>query len=168
MESNKSKRVTKILLVLYLIFITWVILFKMSTDFQNIGTSRRINLKPFGASVIINGKIDLSEIYLNIAAFMPLGIYVSALKENWNFIQKAAPAFFVSLAFETAQYILAVGVTDITDLLGNTLGGVIGVAFYWFLSKILKDQTIKVINILAAAGTVCILALAGILLVFNW
>ena len=54
MESNKSKRVTKILLVLYLIFITWVILFKMSTDFQNIGTSRRINLKPFGASVIIN------------------------------------------------------------------------------------------------------------------
>ncbi len=144
MESNKSKRVTKILLVLYLIFITWVILFKMSTDFQNIGTSRRINLKPFGASVIINGKIDLSEIYLNIAAF------------------------FVSLAFETAQYILAVGVTDITDLLGNTLGGVIGVAFYWLLSKILKDHTIKVINILAAAGTVCILALAGILLVFNW
>ncbi len=58
MESNKSKRVTKILLVLYLIFITWVILFKMSTDFQNIGTSRRINLKPFGASVIINGKIS--------------------------------------------------------------------------------------------------------------
>ncbi len=99
---------------------------------------------------------------------MPLGIYVSALKENWNFIQKAAPAFFVSLAFETAQYILAVGVTDITDLLGNTLGGVIGVAFYWLLSKILKDHTIKVINILAAAGTVCILALAGILLVFNW
>lgn len=158
---------TKILFFLYFIILTWGIVFKMRTDFNGFVGYRRINLIPFHASVIINGRIDTSEIYLNICAFVPFGVYISILKEKWNFFQKLLPIFLISLSYETSQYIFAVGVTDITDLLGNTCGGLIGIVIYWLLSKVLKDNTIKVVNFMAIIGTVFLMALIGILIFFN-
>lgn len=158
---------TKILFFLYFIILTWGILFKMRTDFNGFVGYRRINLIPFHASVIINGRIDTSEIYLNICAFVPLGIYISIIKEKWNFFQKLLPIFLISLSYETSQYIFAVGVTDITDLLGNTCGGLIGIVIYWLLSKLLKDNTIKVVNFVSIIGTSFLMALIGILIFFN-
>lgn len=168
MRNKRQLTITRILLFIYFIILTWVIVFKMRTDFEGFAGFRSINLIPFQASVIINGRIDMSEIYLNIFAFVPFGIYISILKEKWNFLQKTLPIFLISLAYETTQYILAVGVSDITDLMGNTCGGMAGILIYWLLSKLLKDNTIKAVNILAVIGTVFLTALMGVLIVFNW
>ena len=168
MTNKRQFMITRILLLIYFIILTWVIVFKMRTDFEGYVGWRSINLVPFQASVIVNGKIDKSEIILNVLAFVPFGIYISILKEKWNFFQKAAPIFFISLVYETAQYILAVGVSDITDLLGNTCGGVIGITIFWLLSKVLKDNTIKVVNVLAVIGTILLIMLIGVLIIFNW
>ena len=43
-----------------------------------------------------------------------------------------------------------------------------GILIYWLLSKLLKDNTIKAVNILAVIGTVLLTALMGVLIVFNW
>lgn len=167
MGNKKQLMITRILLFIYFIILTWVIVFKMRTDFEGFTGFRSINLIPFHASVIVNGRIDMSEIYLNIFAFVPFGVYISILKEKWNFLQKTLPIFLISFAYETTQYILAVGVSDITDLIGNTCGGMAGILIYWLLSKLLKDNTIKVVNILAILGTVLLAALIGILIIFN-
>lgn len=59
------------------------------------------------------------------------------LKSNWSFIKKIIPIFLTSLIVEILQYIFAVGATDITDLIGNTLGGVIGIGIFYLLIKLL-------------------------------
>lgn len=46
----------------------------------------------------------------------------------------------MSAFFEVSQYTLSIGQTDITDLLTNTLGGIIGLNLYWMLKKNLSDK----------------------------
>lgn len=169
MKENRQRNLTRGLLVIYLLVLTWIILFKMQINLSHIGSMgyRNINLIPFQGSAIKNGKIDSSEIILNVLAFVPFGVYVSMLKENWKWFQKAVPVFFLSFIYETLQYVFAIGASDITDLLGNTLGGLIGILLFWLLSKILKENTIKVINVLAVIGTVCMILLIGVLIVVN-
>jgi glycopeptide antibiotics resistance protein len=107
------------------------------------------------------------EIIMNVIIFVPYGVYISMLKENWNILKRTAPIFLTSLAYESLQYILSIGASDITDLIGNTLGGISGVVLFWLLSKVLKDNTIKVINILALIGTVFMAGLLGMLVIAN-
>ncbi len=107
----------------------------------------------------------MSEIILNILIFVPYGVYVSMLKDQWGFPKKVAPAFGTSLAFEALQYVFGIGATDITDLLGNTLGGAAGIMLFWLLSKLLKENAVKAVNVIAALGTVIVIGFS-LLLVF--
>lgn len=128
---------------------------------------RNINLIPYSESVIVNGKLDFGELIQNAIAFVPVGIYLSMLKPKWSFIKKILPIAGISLLYEILQYILAIGATDITDLLNNTIGGIVGICFYVFAKMLLKDKAVKVLNILAVIGTVGVLGLMGLLLAMN-
>src|SRR5699024_8423175 len=132
---EKLKRNQKIftigLLVIYLSLLTWIILFKMTLSFQKLPDLSGINLIPFAGSVIVNKQIDFSEIINNVLIFVPFGVYISMLKPDWAFLKKVAPIAGVSLLFEVLQFIFAIGGTDITDFIGNTFGGIIGIGIYF-------------------------------------
>ena len=172
-KKESFKCVTVILLVVYLVVLTWIIVCKMETDFTLLGNMqyRNINLIPFAGSLIKNGKADISEILMNIAAFVPFGVYISMLCERWGFWKKVLPVFCVSLAYEVLQYIFGIGASDITDLLGNTFGGVIGIAFYAILAKLFRkcrQGTLhKVLNVIFAVGTVAVVLFLGVLITVN-
>ncbi|HBL4808810.1 TPA: glycopeptide resistance protein VanZ1, partial [Clostridioides difficile] len=142
---------------------------KLQFDISSLETMnlRSINLIPFAGSLIINNRVDISEIILNVAIFVPFGIYVCMLKEEWSFIKKVIPIFITSLVFETLQYIFALGASDITDLIGNTLGGIIGIAVFMLLSKIFKNNTIKIINVLALIVTIIVVLFLGLVIFAN-
>lgn len=164
-----SKNLTLGLLVIYLAVLTWIILFKMELNIkllQNMNF-RNINLIPFAGSVIVNGKLKLSEIILNIAVFIPFGMYLSMLDSKISFIMKILSIFAVGLMYEVMQYCFAIGASDITDLLGNTLGGLIGIGLFSVFSRILGDRTIKILNILALFGTIVVTAFLALLAVAN-
>lgn len=165
----KSEKLTKVLLLIYLIILSWVILCKMQLDISLLKNTnyRNINLIPFAGSLITNNRINISEIILNVIVFFPFGLYISMLNEEWKLIKKITPIFIVSLAFEALQYIFAIGGSDITDLIGNTLGGIIGICIFLGLSKLLKDKTIRIINILALIGTIIVVAFLGLLTIAN-
>lgn len=57
------------------------------------------------------------------------------------------------------QYIFAIGASDITDVIDNTLGAVIGILLYLGMKKIWKEKTGKIITILGAVLEVLFLAL---------
>ncbi len=101
MKEEKRLNLTRGLFLVYVFALTWIILFKMQIRLSDIAKMelRNINLIPLGDSAIVNGRIDLSEILLNIAAFIPYGIYISMLKEDWNFILKALIPCLTSLAY---------------------------------------------------------------------
>ncbi|HBG2847016.1 TPA: glycopeptide resistance protein VanZ1, partial [Clostridioides difficile] len=165
----RKHNITKGLFIVYIIILTWIILFKLQFDISSLETMnlRSINLIPFAGSLIINNRVDISEIILNVAIFVPFGIYVCMLKEEWSFIKKVIPIFITSLVFETLQYIFALGASDITDLIGNTLGGIIGIAVFMLLSKIFKNNTIKIINVLALIVTIIVVLFLGLVIFAN-
>ena len=154
-----SKKLTVGLLIIYLAVLTWIIVFKMEFDLS----LRSINLIPFAESASVNGRVDTSEILLNMVVFIPFGVYLSIIKPKWNFIQKVLPIFLVTLLYEVVQYIFAIGASDITDLLGNTLGGVIGIALFVLFAKILDKNTVKILNILATIGTTLVVIFLGLM-----
>ncbi|WHZ58648.1 VanZ family protein [Metabacillus hrfriensis] len=153
------------MLAVYLFVLTWIILVKMQFSFQDLPDFRGINLIPFAGSASVNNQIDFNEIIFNVLAFIPFGIYISMLKPNWSFLKKIAVIAGVSLLFEVLQFIFAIGGSDITDLMGNTLGGIIGVGVYIVFCKLFSTKANKILNVLASIGTICIFALFLLLII---
>lgn len=168
-KSKMCNKLTVALFTIYLLILTWIILFKMQFSLTAFGQYRNINLIPYAGSLIVNGRIDLSEIFQNIFVFVPTGIYMCMLDNSRSFLQKALPVAVFSLTLEVLQYVFAIGATDITDLIGNTLGGIIGIAIYQLIQKLLKSEnkTNKVLQILALIGTIGLTALIIILITAN-
>ena len=158
-SKNNQKKITAGLLAVYLFALTWIIVFKMQFSFQGLPDFREINLIPFAGSANVNNQIDFNEIIYNVLAFIPLGIYISMLKPNWSFLKKIAVIAGVSLLFEGLQFIFAIGASDITDFMGNTLGGIIGVGVNIVFCKLFSTKANKILNVLASIGTICIVAL---------
>ncbi len=166
-RSAKSNTLTRILLFIYLIALTWIILFKFSTSIHHLPQLRNINLIPYGDSLIVNGKLSYSELLLNMIVFLPFGIYLSMLKPEWQLWKRACPAIGVSLLFEIVQYIFAIGASDITDLINNSLGGILGCLLYTLCTKLFHEHTNRILNILASIGTIGFVLLFGIVIVNN-
>ncbi len=168
-KETRQRILTGSLFAVYLLVMTWIILFKMKSPFEPFYPFRSINLIPFYQSVVVNDRIEWSEIYGNILIFVPFGLYISMLKDNWSFLKKVIPIFSVSFFYEAMQFILAVGASDITDLIGNTFGGILGIAVYAAVRRLLKTQrkTSTVLNAVALAGTLLAVALLAFLIVSN-
>lgn len=156
MELKKQNILTIALFVIYLLQLTGVIIFKLPFYSKTLCDARVINLIPFQGSFDEDGVILLREILHNILLFIPSGIYICMLKKEWPFMKKVSLIIGMILAFEAIQFIFAIGRSDITDVLGNTLGGLIGIAIYTILYKIFKSRTVKVVNTLALVVTVCV------------
>jgi glycopeptide antibiotics resistance protein len=158
--NNVTSRLTTVLFIIYLIALSWILLFKLGVQFSYMG-NRRINLIPFSEPLILNGKIDVGEIILNAVIFVPLGIYAGILFERWIFGKKLFFFFLISLIVEGLQFILAVGAFDITDIITNTLGGIIGLMIFKAIEKVFNNsvKAQKFINIIAAIGTVLMILL---------
>lgn len=156
---NNQVKLTFGLFAVYFLALIWIILFKMQFSFNTLPHFRGLNLIPFAGSVIKNNQLDYSEIILNMVIFIPFGLYLSMIKHNWSFWRKIIPIAGISLLFELLQFLFAIGGTDITDLISNTLGGAVGIGLYIVSTKILKEKTNKILNILALIGTICIILL---------
>lgn len=164
-----KNKILKILLVIYVIIITWIIVFKMQFSIQHLPYIRSINLIPFGESVIVNGKIYLGEIIDNLLVFIPVGLYIGMISKNQKFYKKILPIFLLTLIFETTQYILHIGATDITDIIMNTLGGALGILIINILHKIFKNEekVDKILEVLALICTLLVVTLILILIIVN-
>lgn len=163
----KSKKVTLGLLIFYLIALIWIIIFKLQFSFENLPHIRNINLIPFGESVIVNGKMDISEIIQNALAFIPLGLFVHILWEEKSFLKQFVPIICTTLLFEVIQFIFAIGATDITDIITNSLGGIIGIIIAIAISKMTRNNWVKLINIISLIGAITLTLFIAVLLLTN-
>ena len=163
----KSKKVTFGLLIFYIMALVWIVLFKFQFSLGQLDRFRGVNLIPFAGSVIVNGKIDFSEIIQNGLAFVPFGILISSLWKEKTVLTKIAPVLGVSLIFEILQFILAVGASDITDLIMNTLGGIVGIGIYFIFSKIFKSKCDKIINTISLCCAILLFLFLAFVIVSN-
>ena len=164
MQSNK---LTKIIFGFYFLALVWIILFKMQIPFSRMGHIRSVNLIPFAGSVEVNGRIYIQEIVYNVLIFIPFGVFSCMLVPSKPWLQQIAPSFFTSLALEILQFVLAVGASDITDLLGNTAGGMIGAGIFYIFMRICKERAVLVLNVIALTGAAGMSLLVGMLILVN-
>ena len=88
---------------------------------------------------VYEGDIPLFEAFLNLLIFVPFGIYLKMVGlSNKRIILSG---FSLSLIFEISQYFFKLGATDITDLITNTFGTVVGLYAYVLLCRIIKNNT---------------------------
>ena len=125
-EKNKTNRkdlLIKISFILYIILLTWIIVFKFRLSINDLKYIRSINLIPFKANNIVNG---LKETIINLILFVPSGMYLKYIFKDKK-LRNILIIIGTSLIYEITQYILHVGVSDITDIIMNTLGGLVGI-----------------------------------------
>lgn len=171
MEKNRKrlKIIVSMLFIFYLVILVWVILFKLQFALSDIDHTRSVNLIPFHYSTAVGEQFHIKEVRDNVLIFIPFGILLSMLAPKIKLRNKFLIIFGTSLALETMQFVLSIGGTDITDLITNSSGGVIGIGLYALLLKVVKDkQKIDtVISVVAGIVTVLFLGLMSVLLLSN-
>ncbi len=163
----KSKKFTLGLFIFYCVILTWIIIFKLQFSFEDLPHFRSLNLIPFTESAIVNDKMNFDVIIHNMLVFIPFGIFIHVLLEEKTLIKQFIPIILTSLLFEGIQYIFAIGASDITDVLSNSLGGVIGVVITLVISKITRKNWITLINVISFVGGIGLTLLTMILLLSN-
>ncbi|MEO7984614.1 MAG: VanZ family protein, partial [Bacteroidota bacterium] len=133
-RGKDTNKLTSVLFIIYLMAICWILLLKLGVRFSYMG-KRSVNLIPFSEPLSLN-----AENILNVIVFVPLGIYAGVLFSRWIVGKKLI--FFVLLSFliEGLQYILRVGAFDVTDILTNTSGGIIGLIIFTAIEKAVNNS----------------------------
>ena len=154
----KKNTLTTVLFIIYLVILCWILLLKLGVRFSYM-ENRNVNLVPFREYLISHGKIDFAENILNAVIFIPLGVYTGVLFTRWRFVNKFFFFFLTSLSIEGLQFIFKIGAFDITDVIINISGGIIGLLIFEGIKKIFNNsfKVQKFINTIAAIGTVLII-----------
>jgi glycopeptide antibiotics resistance protein len=77
----------------------------------------------------------------NVIVFIPFGLLLSASLKQTSFRQKLALIFLFSFSAEILQFVFAIGTTDITDVITNTFGGLLGLALYALGDRHIESKT---------------------------
>jgi len=89
-----------------------------------------------------------------VLAFIPYGLFVHILWEKKPILKQFLPIVCTSFLFEIVQFIFAIGGTDITDIITNSLGGFLGIVLAIGIFKISNKYWIKFINIISLIGAI--------------
>jgi glycopeptide antibiotics resistance protein len=149
------KSLSKILLALYLLILTWLVLFKFSLDVPSVlhYQMRSLNLIPFAGFSQGNSR----EMIDNFVVFVPLGLLLGVNLKRTTFWRKLAYVFFFSVMAEVIQFVLAIGTTDITDVITNTLGGLFGLMLYGVSDKFVDNKKLE--RFIVVTGTILLILL---------
>ena len=117
------RALTWILLLLYIAFIAYMTVMDREAGLRVITW----NLPPNYYLFFKN-----KEVLANIWLFVPLGTLLYKLSHMWEII---ALPIALSLVIEFSQLVFDIGAFEFSDLLANSLGGIVGVIVYYLLEQ---------------------------------
>lgn len=146
-----------VLFAVYLVLLAWIILWKLDVPFIGAGGIGHVKLVPFVASGSDTASEPL-EVAANFLFFLPFGMYLGLLRPSRPLWKHAGAIAVASLLLEISQYVLAVGSSDVTDVIANTAGGAVGVVVIAFLQPGRGVKTRVVTRICLVGTTLAVLA----------
>lgn len=143
---NKDKQIHCSLLYVYICLILFLTIiprdFSLNPNYKNVIPLQYPfdNLRPFN-DLFLMRKGAVIDIVLNILMMIPFGFLYSKVKNNNNLFKVVVITFLFSLFIESFQLITSIFLIyqrsfDVTDILTNTLGGLLGYSFYKILIKL--------------------------------
>ncbi|MFZ0248525.1 MAG: VanZ family protein [Acidimicrobiales bacterium] len=121
------KTFPKVVLAVYTAVLLWLILFKFSVHIDAVlhYDRRSLNLVPFS-----DASGSVGEMLDNVLVFIPFGVLLGVTCKRLNVWRKLLVVLAFSLTVEVLQYVFAIGASDITDVIANTFGGLLGLMAY--------------------------------------
>ena len=146
-EKGRDVLFVNTLMYIYLSFVLYFTLMPIITSLPFIFNHPydSMNLVPF--IDVLNGRGDfVRQVGLNVIMTIPFGFLVPFIKkENVKLLKIVFYTFILSLGIELLQPLInGVRSADITDLITNVIGGIIGYVMY----LIFKPLTTKILNYL--------------------
>lgn len=100
------------------------------------------NGKWFKAHRFLIYNFGLDNVLVNIALFFPMAFISFIFCKKHKFVKTILLSFILSVLVEFLQFALPVmRIVELTDLLFNTLGGIVGACYVMTLFKLLKLTT---------------------------
>lgn len=158
---KKSYYIASILFLLYLVLLIWIILFKLQFSITALDRAREINLIPFYYKEEIS--FHATEVLENVLIFVPFGIYLCLVFQRSRLRSKLLFIAGMSMLLKVCQYVLAVGRSDITDLITNISGGLIGIFLYNTVVRLFHNQR-RIDQIIIISATIVTVVVGGGLL----
>jgi glycopeptide antibiotics resistance protein len=164
LKTRTVKLLTKTTLAIYLLTLLWLVLFKFSYDLVGVllhYQTRSLNLVPFAGYSPTTAR----EMLDNLIVFVPFGLLLGINFVQVSFRRKLAWIFLFSCAVEALQFACAIGRTDVTDVIMNTGGGLLGLALYAVSKRYANQKALDVgISILLLAVLTSIVLLRTLVL----
>ena len=135
--SNKKRLTLIVILVIYIAIVLYITILSRETN------RREMVLTPFWElHNLLNTSRKIHwflQIFLNIMLFVPLGILLPMLCRSFrSFTVITFTAVLCSVAIEIAQYLTARGLSELDDVIHNTIGAIIG----YIVFKLIKNMLI--------------------------
>lgn len=95
---------------------------------------------------IAGGQTDLiAEVFWNVVLFIPIGILLMILfTKRFRFVTALGIGLLMSVCIEVVQLVFHRGLFEFDDMFHNTLGTLIGIGIFLFVSVVGKRLTGKV------------------------
>ena len=145
----------------YLVLLVWLVLWKLEVPWVGDDQRRVIKLVPFVPGDGTGASRPL-EVVANLLLFVPFGVYLRLLAPSWSWWKAAGVFASASLGLEIAQYVLAVGSSDVTDVIVNTAGGLAGIGVVAAAGRRLDGRTAAVMARACSIATVLALVASGV------
>ncbi len=151
-----------VLFVVYLVLLVWTVVWKLEVPYVGEAAllPRPIKLIPFVPSAEAGASAPL-EVLANFLLFIPFGVYVGLLAPTWRWWRSAGVFVGASFVLEITQHLLSTGTFDTTDVIVNTVGGLVGVGLLAMARRRLQVQTAAVMTRVCLVGTVIALLAVG-------
>ena len=159
-EADSASVRIALLFVVYVVLLVWTVLWKLHVPFIGRDDMREIKLIPF-ASGDGYGASAPFEVIANLLIFVPFGVYLAMLVRSWPAWKLTLVIAAASVSLEIAQFVLASGSSDITDVVVNSAGGVLGIALIAIARRGFPTRAGSVIAIVGAIGTIVIVLAVG-------
>ena len=131
--------------VVYLVLLTWEVLWKLATPWVGGAAflEHPIKVIPFLPSGDAGASNPL-EVVANMIFFIPFGLFLGVLAPRWRWWKHAGVFVAASLLFEITQHALSVGSFDITDVISNAAGGMLGLGLARLARRRLGEKFVPV------------------------
>lgn len=152
-----------VMFAIYVVLLAWIVLWKLQIPYVGIGPLRAVKIVPFVASGTAGASAPL-EVLANLLFFLPFGLYLGLLVPSWHWWRSASVIAGASLLCEVTQYLLKIGSADVSDVIANTTGGLIGIGLLAMARRAHQAQTEIIIMRICVIGTILGLLAAGLFL----
>lgn len=114
------------ILGVYLICLVQITVFRFGIHWVTFDIVRQTNWQPLMTLALLAPWAKFYNIVGNIVWFVPLGLLWPQVWPKWRFWQVALLGCGLSIMIEGLQYLFYTGITDVDDVIFNTLGAAIG------------------------------------------